>query len=482
MKKYLVYLSVAIGIGMSVSCTKKFEDMQHNPETLKVVPAGNFLNSILFNGVNAGLRESHRINNELMQVTVSQVSSSDWHRYIIKTTESDYPWENYYITLNNVKDMRTSAKLAGERNSEAIALTLWAWMFQQLTDIYGDIPYTDALRGYPDNQLQNRFDRQQDVYGDLIAKLDTANRLFINDSIRGLEQGEDLLFNSAAVPAGMTKWKKLCNSLRLRLLMRIAHKSDAARLELANMLADQKKYPVMMNNDESAVLKYTNVKPFQNPFFSARDYDFNTDRGIGAYFVDALNSWKDPRIPIWIQPAGDGAFRGLPSGFRPEVFDTVASVKAATLHVNLKKSNLIGTIMTYAEVEFIRAEAIHRGYAPGNAQTAYENGVRASITYWGAKVPDDFFSRAGIAYNNSLEQICTQKYFALFFNDMQQWFEYRRTGFPAIPRGDGIPAGTNMPQRMMYPIIVQTINSANYNDVIARQGADALATKVWWSK
>ncbi|MBC9929363.1 SusD/RagB family nutrient-binding outer membrane lipoprotein [Chitinophaga qingshengii] len=482
MKKYFIYMGVALGLCTSVACTKNFEDMQHNPETLKVVPAGNFLNAILFDGVNTGLRESHRINNELMQVTVTEISTTDLHRYFIKNTESDYPWENYYLTLNNVRDMRTSAKLAAEPNSEAVALTLWAWLFQNLTDIYGDIPYQDALRGYPENQLQNRFDPQQDIYRDLIAKLDTANRLFVTNGSKGVEQGDDLLFNSVAVPANIIKWKKLCNSLRLRLLMRIAHKSPEARQELGNMLAAPDKYPVMANNDESAVLKYTNIKPFQNPFFSARDYDFNGDRALSTFFADKLTSWNDPRLPVWCKKASDGVYRGIPSGYKPEQFDQVTNIVAATLNADLKKSNLIGTIMTYAEVELIRAEAIMRGYATGNAQTAYENGVKASVTFWNVPVPADFLTRPGIAFNNTPEQVLTQKYFALFFNDMQQWFEYRRTGFPVLPRGEGIPADRNMPARMKFPIIVQTINAANYQNVVQAMGGDEIATKVWWQK
>jgi hypothetical protein len=133
-------------------------------------------------------------------------------------------------------------------------------------------------------------------------------------------------------------------------------------------------------------------------------------------------------------------------------------------------------------VEFIRAEAILRGYAAGSAQAAYENGVKASITYWGAAVPGDFFTRSGIAYNGSLEQVLTQKYFGLFFNDMQQWFEYRRTGFPVIPRGSGIAAGVNMPARFKFPIIVQTVNAANYQEVVKNMGGDDSSVKVWWQK
>ncbi|HVI45263.1 MAG TPA: SusD/RagB family nutrient-binding outer membrane lipoprotein [Chitinophaga sp.] len=482
MKKYFVYISVALGIAATSACTKNFEDMRHNPETLKVVPAGNFLNAILFDGVNIGLRESHRINNELMQVTVSEIATTDFSRYIIRTTESDYPWEEYYLTLNNVKDMRASAKLAGEVNSEAIALTLWAWLYQNQTDIFGDIPYRDALRGFPDNQLQNRFDSQQSIYEDLISKLDTANALFVTDGKKGLEQGDDLLFNTAATPANMIKWKKLCNSLRLRLLMRIAHRSSAAKQEIGKMLSAPDKYPVMISNDESAVLKYTNVKPFQNPFFSARDYDFNGDRAMSKFFTGKLLSWNDPRLPIWCQKASDGTYTGIPSGYKPEKFDSIAAIPAATLSITLKKSNLTGTIMTWAEVEFIKAEAALRGYAPGNAQTSYENGVKASIAFWGGQVPADFLSRPGIAYNASLEQVLTQKYFALFFNDMQQWFEYRRTGFPVIPRGEGVVSGVEMPARLKFPIMLQTVNAANYQDAVRAMGGDEISTKVWWQR
>ena len=137
--------------------------------------------------------------------------------------------------------------------------------------------------------------------------------------------------------------------------------------------------------------------------------------------------------------------------------------------------------MQYAEVEFIRAEAILKGYTMGNAQTAYENGIKASLSYWGAKMPSDFLTRAGIAYNGTLEQVLTQKYFALFFNDMQQWFEIRRTGFPKLPKGSAT-INKQLPSRLTYPLLVQSSNAENYKQELSIMGADTDTTKVWWQQ
>ncbi|MNI13460.1 Starch-binding associating with outer membrane [compost metagenome] len=75
-----------------------------------------------------------------------------------------------------------------------------------------------------------------------------------------------------------------------------------------------------------------------------------------------------------------------------------------------------------------------------------------------------------------------QKYYALLFVDCQQWFEFRRTGYPLLPKGTGLKNGGEMPARLKYPIYVQSANPTNYKLAIAQQGADEINTKVWWQR
>jgi len=143
---------------------------------------------------------------------------------------------------------------------------------------------------------------------------------------------------------------------------------------------------------------------------------------------------------------------------------------------------MISVIMTYAEVELIKAELAQQGKIVADAKAHYENGVRAAIEQWDIEVPDNYFDNPAVAYDGTLEKIMLQKYYALYFNDYQQWFEYRRTGLPVLPKADGMLNNKIMPVRFKYPAAVQLNNGANYKEAVASMGGDDINTKVWWEK
>lgn len=473
MKKYIFFILVACSLA---ACTKNFDDVYSDPEALKNTASGYFLNEILYDGANAGMRQALFINNELTQVTVYTSDTREVQRWLIRTTEYDYSWENYYAILKNVKDMRLAAQRDNYPNCEAISLVLWAWLYQNLVDTYGDIPYSEALNGYPEYQLRNKFDRQDEIYQDLVNKLDTANNTFITTS--KMEIGNDFMYNAVDSTGGITKWKKLGNSLRLRLLMRISGKSAEARAQINMILSNPTKYPVFTAATESAAVRYTNTGTFLNPYYNSRDVDWNGNRAMSRFFIDTLNAWSDPRLAYWCSPTS-GQYVGMPSGFTRAETDSVTGVPTSVLLLSLKESALTGQIMQYAEVEFIRAEAILRGYTSGDAQTAYENGIRASFAYWGVSLPTDYLTRTGVAYNGTIPQVMLQKYYALFFNDMQQWCEIRRTGYPVLPRGNATKDKV-YPTRIPYPLLIQSTNAEKYAQAVANMGGDELTTKLWW--
>jgi hypothetical protein len=143
---------------------------------------------------------------------------------------------------------------------------------------------------------------------------------------------------------------------------------------------------------------------------------------------------------------------------------------------------MVSIIMTYAEVEFIKAELAQRGILASDAKTHYQNGVKAAIEQWNAVLPAGYFENEATAYDGTLERIMLQKYYALYFNDYQQWFEYRRTGFPVLPKTDAMLNDQNVPVRFEYPIVVQTNNPENYARAVESMGGDEINTKVWWEK
>jgi hypothetical protein len=204
-----------------------------------------------------------------------------------------------------------------------------------------------------------------------------------------------------------------------------------------------------------------------------------------------MNADNDPRRSIWALPVtvgGNSVYQGIESGYPTSVEYVVGANSSYT--DALKTSSSIGVMLTYAEEEFIKAELALKGFNTGKtAKTHYENGIAASMTQWGVTMPANYLSQAGVAYNSAgsteqqLEQIMIQKYYAYFFVDYQAWFEKRRTGYPVLPRGTGIPAENQFPSRVPYPTYLQSLNPANYTAAVsAIGGKDDSNIKVWWDK
>jgi len=149
-----------------------------------------------------------------------------------------------------------------------------------------------------------------------------------------------------------------------------------------------------------------------------------------------------------------------------------------------------GLIMTAAEVNFILAEAAQRGWITGDAKAYYEAGIRASVDYYRSvsgvniTVTNDYLNQAGVAFDASkgIELIATQKWIALYFNDLQAWHEWKRTGIPVLKPSLVNNNGNKIPVRFRYPTDQQVTNRSNYTAAVARQGADDINTQVWWDK
>ncbi|WP_448635893.1 SusD/RagB family nutrient-binding outer membrane lipoprotein [Pedobacter panaciterrae] len=499
------------------SCDKDFEGINTDPINIINTIPEKLLAPSLVNTLSANMIRNRNFNNELMQVTVS-ISDGDATvmRYEFGRTWSDYLWNSWYIQINNFKDIYN---LAGEPENlnpsyQGISLICQVWVFSMLTDTYGDVPYAQAGEGR-NGIVEPAFDKQKDIYLDLFKKLEEANILLAKNT--SIENLSDPVYNG-----NIDKWRKFGNSLYLRLLLRVSGKADVAPTSIAKIKeivdTNAAKYPIMSNNNESAVLKWTGeagVGAYVNPYVNGiRVQDFRTP-AMCSFFINRLRDWQDPRVDIstygdnsvcrlGINPTGSG-MSGVPSGYsigtgavkRSYFYSSDQEVggKAAGAR-SLQQSPLAGIIMNYAELQFILSEAALKGWISGSAETYYNKGIANAINYW---VPTfvadpstavfkkyvteaDIDWNAGLSEDEKMEQIHIQKYYALFLVDMQQWFEYRRTGHPVLPKGPGLKNGGVMPARMTYPVYVQSANPTNYQAAVAAQGQDEIFTNVWWQK
>lgn len=487
LKKYLVYINCIFLLSIS-SCKDGFKEINKNPNMMEKVLPENLLPSAISETVKGNMSRCRSINNELMQVHIT-MGDSDFKvfRYDVRGTLSTSPWDGWYTQLQNLSDVYKSAEerfsIDGDKSNKTfmgISLICQAWVFSLITDMYGDIPYNQALKG-KEGIIYPVFDKQKDIYLDIFQKLEQANTLLaLNENLPDIKKISDPLYQGNAL-----KWRKFCNALYLRLLLRVSGKSEmdagAKMLEIVQTKAST--YPIFTSNDDSAILKWTGIAPFQSPFYNTANNSWTVQK-YTEFFIDNLRNWGDPRLPLWASTY-NGQFLGVPGGY---AVGTSPVAKSRPL-VGLKNDPLIGNVLNYSELQFILAEAVVKGWiTKQTAKTYYESGITAGITLWGATVPTNHFNLEPVKWDDALtvedklEKIHQQKYYALFYTDFQQWYEYRRTGHPILPQGPGLENGGVMPSRLNYPIYLYATNQDNLLAAIASQGEDDINTKIWWNK
>lgn len=509
---------IAIGSLVIQACKKDFNKVNTDPIGKSKVAANQLLAPALVDVLQANLVRNRNFTNELMQVTVNITDAQGAiFRYDVRRDVSDYTWNAWYLELTNLKDIYTIANQPETANAsyKAISLITQAWVFQLLTDVYGDVPYTQANMGNM-GILNPIFDQQKDIYLDLFKKLEEANSL--------LAQNVAIIPTSDPVYAGdVNKWRRLANSLYLRLLLRVSGKAEVKDQVIAKIKeiveTNAVNYPIMQDNSHSAKILWNGTNSttavFSSPLMiNVRAIDFRTP-AITDFFINNLVNWADPRIDpafgknnvnrLGIAPGPNG-YVGIGSGYQ----SGLNVVKQAYFYsdntpptINLQTDPYTGIIMNCAEVDFILAEAAARGWISGSASAYYLKGIADGINYWLPNLFQRIDDPAFISYINTadlnwddslpventqigseskLEKIHLQKYYALFLVDFQQWIEYRRTGHPFLPKGLGLVNGGKMPARLTYPLVTQSTNPNGYQNAIAKQGADDINTLVWWQK
>ena len=433
------------------SCTDKFEELNTDPNRPNDVTPGILLGQMQYRIVNNSIQAARNFTHELMQVDAPRASpgGQGLHRYVVQPGQA--VWTGFYDRLTDVEDIYKISDRLKENNYKAIALVYKSWAYSILTDLYGDVPYSQAIKASEGN-FTPAFDKQKDIYIQILKDLETANTLF--DDTKALTYGGDQVYNANVLTGGrnlgIQRWRKFANSLRLRLLLRISKRDGEVNVnqQITSILANPTTNPVFTANADDAIFRYPGTFPYFNPYFQARTLEWRDGTYFTKFFLNHMNAINDPRRAIWVSPVivnGQSVYQGIDSGY-PTSLEYIVGRNSSYPDV-LKTSPLLGVMMTYSEVEFINAELALKGFNTGRtAKAHYDAGIMASMVQWGATMPAGFLNTAGVAYNatgtaaQQLEQIILQKYYAYFFVDYQSWFEKRRTGYPVLPRGTGIPA------------------------------------------
>ena len=361
-----------------------------------------------------------------------------------------------------------------------LALTYKAIAFSTLTDLFGDVPFSEATQG-EDGNFTPTYDAQQDIYTGILADLERANNI-INPN--GLVLG-DVIFDG-----DLSKWQKFINTLRIRYLMRISKRVDVS----ATMQSIVNSQPIMESNADNAFMAYGSSQPNTWPVHTFRVGSFDEYR-LSLTAQNVLTGIDDPRFFTWYRPtdasaaAGAPIYAGMPNSLSEDNASTynggASNVSRCSTILYEDPNSVDAILMNYSELQFILAEAAQTGMIAGDAQTFYENGIQASFEYWNTEMPADYLTRTGVAFDNQLETIMTQKWIASFLNGYEAWFDFRRTGMPSfiVPGPDNVNNDV-VPVRFLYPDEQQTLNSANLDAALQAQGITTqnINQKVWWEQ
>jgi len=489
------------------SCTKDFESINTDPNAAGLEKASPSM--LLTNAIESATDRVQEIFlGEEMGNCWSQheakVQYTDEDRYIYRTSVVNNTWTSFYAANGmDVQVLYNVAKIKQHDNYKGVALVLKSYISSVLTDLFGPVPYSQAWTGTL-NTLP-AYDSQESIYRDIIAKLDTANTILTEDG-KAIEG--DILFNN-----DIMAWKKFANSLRMRLLLRMSAKDVAfATAQLTKMAGDATKYPVFESNADNAALKYLGSAPNNHPINENRKT--RDDHRVSKTLVDMMwtNSPNlDYRICIYAIPYAAGKFEGLPNGLTSS---QAASYKGNGIKNTCKIGSYFsaatapGMLMSYAELQFILAEAAFKGYIPGGNDKAgeyYTEGIYGSYNQFGDALVEavdgngflpmdgatvdslaaDYIAKDIYAWDatKAMELIATQRWAASFDQGLQSWFEWRRTGFPILtPALEGMNGG-KIPVRVPYPTDEASRNPTSLAaGVTLLGGPDDLNTKVWWNK
>ncbi len=402
-------------------------------------------------------------------------------------TRSDFG--NYDI-LRQINDMDAAAAKTGQVNYQALAKFFRAVCYIQLTETFGDVPYTEAMKALQGVTMP-KYDVQKSIYVGELAELEAANAML--DPSKGALTG-DVIYGSSANE--IVKWKQLVNAYRLRVLMHLSKKESDPDLNIKqqfqSIVSNPGKYPLMSSNDDNGQIVF-NTSAVSNYYPSYLSNDMQTVISMEKGFVNILKDRNDPRLysfaePIPGQTAGVvGNYAGVDAGLG--ISDQQTTSAAAS---RIKKRYWTDQVneplifLSYAEQEFLMAEAISRGWASGNAGDHYNNGVTASLNFYGVSDTDvaAYLAQPNVSFApaNAIPMIITQKYIAFFMNSgWEPFFEQRRTGIPTMDVGPATQNGGLVPKRWMYPQGELTNNPTNMNAAIQSQfgGTDDINGVMW---
>ncbi|SFU37338.1 Starch-binding associating with outer membrane [Pustulibacterium marinum] len=491
--KFLAVLAIS---SFTLSCDKDYESMNVDPtssDELDIIY--EFPTAVLYT---SGQRyETWRGNLIYSSTMVQHLSSLETYwsgdKYLWNSSYASAYWDAQYPqTIKTIEDMKYNIEANGDITNSNYAITriLRVLAYSRITDLYGDIPYSEAGKGYIDGNTRPAYDAQEDIYADMLNELSESAAMLTDGETADLGTA-DIIFSGDE-----GKWKRFANSLMLRLALRMVKVDESSAQQWAATAING---GVMESNDDIAYVQHEEGNGIvQNANGETFQAD-NTPR-LSETFVNFMKDHNDPRLTIYgALPDGTDDYdvqQGLPNGYDTSTitnydadFD-LANYTAPSDLVNGRDVPMF--FQTYAEVEFMLAESAYRwSLGTGTAESHYNAGVEAAMTYLSLYSSEATISSSEVseyleAYpydaSSALEMINTQYWAATFLNEYEAYANWRRTGYPELTpvNYSGNVTNGTIPRRLTYPTNEQTTNGTSYAAAVSSQGPDALTTRMWW--
>ena len=469
--KKLLFLSLLVFVFAACTDISEFNKDTKNPET---VPASALIGNATVALFDYMSEPNVNVNNfRLYAQHWAQTTYPDESNYeLVERNVNGRAWNTMYATvLRDLKDAKplieadkflTDAEKAAQLG---ILTVMETFVYSLLVDLFGDIPYSEALAGV----ITPAYDDAAGVYNSIITNLDGAIAALATQS----KMADDLVYGGDS-----EAWKKLGNSLKLKLAIRLADSNNAKAKTMAEAAVAS---GVFTSNGDNFQLGYYSSTPNTNPLWEQLIQSGRSDFVAANTFADALNTLNDPRIPYFFKNNGAngeavggvyGTSNGFPSNSQP-----------GTL---LEDPTWPGKIMSYTEVLFLLADAAERGFNVGGAAAGfYHDAITNSIMEWGGSADDAaaYIAQADVNYATApgtwKQKIAMQKWIALYDMGFEAWTTYRVYDWPNLPPA----ADSERPviKRYTYPVTEFSLNGANLDAAITKLGGDDnIQKKVFW--
>ena len=392
-------------------------------------------------------------------------------KYIVDGVSENTWIVMYTDVLKNLKETKTlldedvDISVQELQAQKAVITVLESYVYVFLVDLYGNIPYSQAVS----DNLKPHYDNGIDIYNAVIINL--------NKAIGQLKEVNSLAITDLIYQGNSVAWQKMANALKLKLAIRLADYDNTLAKSVAEEAIAE---GVFESSADDFLINYHEMSPNTNPLWirlvESGRFDYVATNTIG----DVLNTLNDPRRSAFFKNLDvDGNVIGGSFGF------TVSYNATSQPGSLLENPTLPSVIMSYTEVLFLLADAAERGYsAGGTPDDFYAAAVKNSILDWNGSVDDamTYLAQADVAYETApgtwKEKIGVQKWLALYNRGFEAWATYKLYDAPAFnfPQSDDIKT----PLRLLYPETETTLNTVNVEAASAAIGGDKMTTKVFW--